>query len=175
MRRKARLERYYGLTVRKDQYITADNSLSETERRSNNLSVVTSGTLSNSPQGIQTKTNKQERAWEKCSVCDNKLTSEKSILCGSCGRRHHKKCVTPNQDQSNMQYCGDCGADLTKPVEKSAKSFQVDQNEDQMAEDRLREEVRQLTQLLAEEREENAREKAEKEAEREDLSNQTTK
>ncbi len=40
-RRKARLEQYYGITAEKDQYITANNSLSETEKGENNLSVAT--------------------------------------------------------------------------------------------------------------------------------------
>ncbi len=87
-------------------------------------------------------------------MCGSKLTNEKSMLCGSCGRRHHKKCVPPVQDQSNVQYCDECGADLTKPIEKSVKSFQVTQSDGTMAEDQLKEEVRQLTKLLSEEREE---------------------
>ncbi len=173
--RKACLEQYYGLTAEKDQYTMANNSLSETEKGENNSSVITSRTLSHSPPKTRLRTNKRERVWEKCSVCDRKLTNEKSVWCGSCGRRHHKKCVTPSQDKSNARYCDDCGADLTKPIEKSIKSFQVEQNENQMAEDQLKEEIKQLTQLLAEEREENRREKAEKEAERLDDQRQTMK
>ncbi|MCP4487697.1 MAG: hypothetical protein GY820_10335, partial [Gammaproteobacteria bacterium] len=132
-RRKARLEQYYGITAEKDQYITANNSLSETEKGENNLSVITSRTLSHSPPRTRLRTNKRECAWEKCSVCNRKLTNEKSIWCESCGRRHHKKCVTPNPDKSDARYCDDCGADLTKPIEKKAKSFQGEQNEDPMA------------------------------------------
>ncbi|MCP4488764.1 MAG: hypothetical protein GY820_15840, partial [Gammaproteobacteria bacterium] len=118
------------------------------------------------------RTTKRERTWEKCSVCDRKRTAEKSIWCTSCGRRHHNKCVSQNPDKSDVRYCDDCGADLTKPIEKSLKSFR---SVDPMAEDRLKEEIKQLTQLLAEEREENRREKAEKEAEQLDEQRQTMK
>ncbi len=58
--RKARLEQYYGLTVEKDQYTTANNSLSETEKGEDNNSSVTPRTLSESPPRDRGRTNKWE-------------------------------------------------------------------------------------------------------------------
>ncbi len=75
---------------------------------------------------------KKKKAWEKCFICNDKLTNRYSILCTSCQRRRHKKCILPSGDRSELKYCETCGADLTIPVEKSNTSFQDNQGNGEM-------------------------------------------